>query len=655
MAQGTLGFSTSRQPGKGDPETLGRSTRLYAIYGALFGACFPVFSTLMYAGVELGGVGFANLVQAQRVSSLLWIIDTAPLFLGLFASFAGRRQDAVEQLVVRLEAKNAEVARAGKELEKANARLEEANATLASTNLALETTNEQLGASNKALIETSRLKSQFLANMSHELRTPLNAIIGFSRIVLRKTEALIPEKQAKNLLMVHESGKHLLDMVNDLLDIERIEAGMLRVSLSTVAVTNMISDVVAGLSPAAAEKGIVLESAVGSVAMRLRSDPVRLRQVLDNLVNNAIKYSDTGTVRVSLAKYPPEAPTELRLAIEDQGLGIPAEHVAKIFDAFHQVDGSSTRAQGGVGLGLHLVRRLVELLGATVSVASEIGKGSTFTVAFPLSLLVGDEGERAAPAPLEAEGEGPLLLIIDDQPAALDILRTELVEAGFRVESALSGEEGLVKAAAHKPVAILLDMVMPNMDGWAVLKKLRADPDLSSTPVFVTSMLDDSPRAWDLGVVGWLTKPVAPEHFSSLFSRIGVSATTDVLVVEDNLPTQTMVVDHLVDLGFRPRAASDGKQAIEAIDERLPQAMILDLMLPHHDGFQVLEHLRGRPGGGDVPVIVYTAMDLTPEERARLSGGVVEVLTKASSDAHKVITCVTRALARSAAPTRDQP
>jgi signal transduction histidine kinase/CheY-like chemotaxis protein len=615
-------------------ETLkGKNRRAYALYGALFGASFPVLGTAMHAATALGGVGADELLRAQSTSPLLWIIDTAPFFLGLFASFAGKRQDAVEQLVGRLQATN-------RDLEKASAELEKTNAKLGETNANLEKTNADL-------VEAGRLKSQFLANMSHELRTPLNAIIGFSRIVLRKTEALIPERQAKNLQMVHESGKHLLDMVNDLLDIERIEAGMLRVNFAPVSLTGMVSDVLQALTPAAAEKGLVLEAEQSPASVVLRTDAVRLRQILDNLVNNAIKYSDAGAVKVRVDLRPADAPDKLRVAIVDQGLGIPEEHVARIFDAFHQVDGSSTRAQGGVGLGLHLVRRLVELLGGEVGVRSEVGKGSTFTVTFPTSLLDTDApAEVAPPSTFEPTGQGPLLLVVDDQREAVEILRTELVEAGFRVESALSGEEALVKAAETHPAAILLDMVMPKMDGWAVLKRLRSDPALSSTPVIVTSMLDDAPRAWDLGIVGWLTKPVAPEDFLDVFKRIGVAPSADVLVVEDDHATQSMLVEQLTELGFRPRTADDGTKAVASVDERLPQAVVLDLMLPHLDGFQVLEHLRARRNGHDVPVVVYTAMDLTADDRKRLNGGVVEVITKGAGDVHHVVSCVRRALAR---------
>jgi len=625
--------ATADQPAVEGARSLGRNTRAYALYGALFGLCFPVLSTVMHAAFELGSVGWTQLTHAQRTSPLLWVIDSAPLFLGLFASLAGRRQDALERLVTQLEKTNAEV--------------EEARAKVETANTKLERTNAELESTNTALVEAGRLKSQFLANMSHELRTPLNAIIGFSRIVLRKTAALIPARQAKNLEMVHESGKHLLDMVNDLLDIERIEAGMLRVTPSDVHVPSLVSDIVEKLKPAAAEKGLVVEVAVDCGPIRMRTDPLRLRQILDNLVNNAIKYSDSGTIRLRVSLHPPSSPAELRFAVEDQGLGIPEQQLGVIFDAFHQVDGSSTRAQGGVGLGLHLVRRLTELLRGKVSVQSDVGKGSTFTVTFPASLVVEEAVDEGAPASaLEGEGEGPLLLVVDDQREAIEILRTELVEAGFRVVTAMSGEECLAKAAAIQPAAILLDMVMPDVDGWAVLKRLRADPELSSTPVIVTSMLDDVPRAWDLGIVGWLTKPVSPEEFLAVFARVGVGANADVLVVEDDLPTQAMIVEHLADLGFRPRAASDGPKAVEALDTRLPSAIILDLMLPHLDGFQVLEHLRARLNGKDVPVVVYTAKDLTDDDRKRLNGGVVEVVTKGSGEINHVVSCVRRALAR---------
>jgi signal transduction histidine kinase/CheY-like chemotaxis protein len=586
-------------------------TRKYAMWGALFGLAFPIGSTLLQAAQTSHGISGAGIAEAQSMP-LLWVIDTAPFFLGLFASLAGRRQDELTQAMG-----------------------------------ALEGSNTKLAEANEELIRASQLKSQFLANMSHELRTPLNAIIGFSRILIRKTEGQIAERQAKNLKMVHESGQHLLSLVNDILDIERIEAGMITVKNAEVDTREMASDVVAKLRPAAADRGLGLSASLPNTRVVMDTDPVRLRQILDNLVNNAIKYSDSGNIEVSMKVRPDEAKDKVLIQIKDEGIGIPQEQLPLIFDAFRQVDGSTTRAQGGVGLGLHLVKRMVQLLDGDVSVKSEVGKGSVFTVEFPTSKVV-DEG--ALPKPdidLAPMGEGPLLLIVDDSPEVIEIMRTELVDAGFRIHVALGGAEGLKKAAEVNPDAILLDIIMPEMDGWAVLKELRRDPKLSAIPVVITSMLNDVPKAYDLGIVAWLTKPVTPDAFKEVFARIGVKAQDDVLVVEDDPATSSMLMEHLSDLDIQGRAALDGKQAVEAFEDRLPRAVILDIMLPHLDGFQVLEHLRKMKNGTDVPVVVYTAKDLSDEERARLNGGITDIVGKGDeSSANNVVEKIRKILDR---------
>ena len=599
---------------------------------------FPLGSTLLQGLIDYGHVSLDAMIAMQSASPLLWVIDTAPLFLGIFAGVAGQRQDAL------VDAMHA--------VEKANTELEGLNRDLEGAVKALEGTNREIEETNLELVRASQLKSQFLANMSHELRTPLNAIIGFSRIVLRKTQDMIPERQAKNLQMVHESGQHLLEMVNDLLDIERIEAGMLSVSLSEVDAAEITRDVVAKLRPAASAKGLTLEATVEVPALHVTADPVRLRQILDNLVNNAIKYSDEGVIELRASLHPsPDAPEEVHFAITDEGKGIPADQLDRIFDAFHQVDGSSTRAEGGVGLGLHLVRRLAELLDGTVRVKSEMNVGSTFTFVMPADRLTPGKApapRSVAPPPM---GEGPLLLVIDDEQAALELMQAELVEHGFRVHAAASGEEGLEKAATLHPDAILLDMIMPDLDGWTVLRRLRASPTLASIPVIVTSSLDEEKRAWDLGVVAWLTKPVSPDAFSELFGRIGIGAQDDLLVVEDDAPTRSLVLQSLQGIGMTIRTAADGPSAMGAIDDRLPAAVVLDLMLPHVDGFGVLEHLRAQPGGDTVPVVIYTAKDLTDEERAALAGGMVQVVGKGGvTGLGKVVDCIRGAIARREKP-----
>lgn len=587
-------------------------SRRYAGYGAIFGLSFPVFSTLLVSATSVEGFSLATMIAAQS-TPLLWVIDTAPAFLGLFAWFAGRRQD---RLVGVLD------------------------------NLALS--NRELERANHELTRASQLKSQFLANMSHELRTPLNSIIGFSRILIRKVGNDIPERQAKNLRMVHESGQHLLELVNDILDIERIEAGMVTVRPAETDVVSLALDVVTKLRPAAQDKGLELNAELPAGALVMTTDPVRLRQILDNLVNNAVKYSDTGTITLEVVVGPNDAPDRVQFIVRDEGIGIPADALPTIFDAFRQVDGSATRAQGGVGLGLHLVRRIASLLEGDVEAESTVGEGSVFTLNMPAGLIVqAAVSEASAPLPLAPEGAGPVILIIDDKEEVIEINRAELVDAGYRVHAALDGKSGLDKAAEIRPDVILLDIVMPEMDGWAVLRELRRSPELCSTPVIITSMLADVPRAYEIGIRGWLTKPVSQNAFRRIFEDIGLAATHDVLVVEDDRPTAAMLVEHLAELSIEARIARDGLKAFEAFDDRMPSAMILDMMLPHHDGFEVLERLRGMPGGAEIPVVVYTAKDLSAEEVTRLNGGILNIVQKGDgAGATSVVAKVREVVAR---------
>ncbi len=435
------------------------NARQYAYYGALFGLTFPVIATFIQAAAD--GVSGATLVAAQS-TPLLWIIDTAPFFLGLFAWFAGKRQDTVERVLANL-----------------------------------EQTNQRLERANDELSRASKLKSQFLANMSHELRTPLNSIIGFSRILIRKIGDDIPERQARNLRLVHESGQHLLELVNDILDIERIEAGMVTVREDEADVVALARDVITKLKPAAQDKGLELHSELPNRNVMMRTDPVRLRQVLDNLVNNSIKYSDKGTITLRVLVRPSEARDQVLFVVDDEGIGISKEDQESIFDAFRQVDGGATRAQGGVGLGLHLVQRITNLLGGEVALESELGEGSTFTVSLPAAHIVRESETTTPVSDFPPEGEGPLVLIIDDNEAVIEVMKSELVDAGYRVHAALDGETGLAKAAEIRPDVILLDIVMPNLDGWGVLRRLRRSPELSSTPVIITSMLGETPRAYE--------------------------------------------------------------------------------------------------------------------------------------------------------------
>ena len=575
--------------------------RRYALFGALFGIFFPLGSTIAEALRRYPDFGVGRLIEVQRSTALLWVIDSAPFWLGLFAAVAGSRQD---RLVVTL----------GQ----------------------LEQTNDELRRASEA-------KSQFLANMSHELRTPLNAIIGFTRIVLRKSAGLLPEVQLENLRRVQQGGEHLLQLINDLLDIERIEVGMLRVTKSDVALATVVEDVVTRMLPGATEKGLALIADLEKPSPTVRTDPVRLRQILDNLVGNAVKYSDHGTITVRVGRVGGSA----RITVSDEGIGIPTAELPRVFDAFHQVDATATRVQGGVGLGLHLVQRLAKLLGVHIEVTSEEGRGSTFSLVF-------DEAENApvgttSDAQVEASGDGTrLVLVIDDHQEAREIIRADLVDDGFRVAMAATGKEGLEKAESLKPAVIVLDILMPGMDGWQVLRALRRHPSLARTPVVICSILDEVPRGAELAIAAWLNKPIAGEDLRRVLKGLvrSDSEAAEVLVVEDDPATGDLLKQLLEEMRVAVRHVTSGQQAVAALRERAPAAIVLDLMMPDLDGFEVLRQVRERDGGRRVPVVVYTAKELTADERARLNGGFVEVIGKGAHDSPRSVADLVRSIVR---------
>lgn len=589
----------------------GVETVRYALLGAAFGVCFPLVATILDATSRLGRAWPQDLWLAQRSNPLHWTIDTAPFFLGLFASFAGARQD----------------------------RLREAYGKLVRSQEVLRKANEELAASAK-------LKSQFLANMSHELRTPLNAIIGFSRIMLRKVADKLDVVQYNNLKLISQSGQQLLQLVNDLLDFERIEAGSLAFNVTEVDCEEIAMGLRATLGPEAEKKGLSLEVSIVGPPIRLRTDPTRLRQVLINLVQNAIKYSDRGRVHLEIRRHPEQQPTELRLSVSDEGIGIPEDALGRIFEPFQQVDASSTRSHSGAGLGLAIVKRLVTMLGGNIEVDSQPGQGSTFTVSFPAASLLDvrlQVGELPELAPV---GIGPLVLVVDDQVHVLEMIRMELADGGYRVHVAASGAEGLAKAKQLLPDVIVLDIIMPGVDGWQVLRGLRRDPTTSSIPVVISSILGDQPVGVDLGVA-WLNKPFSADEFRAVMNRILVAGRDDVLVVEDDEATRGMLSQELQELECRVRTAVDGPAALAALEDRVPHVMILDLMLPGIDGFEVLRRLRTFSVGAETAVVVYTAMDLSPAERERLNHGLVEVVLKQQGLATRQVTeAVRRAVAR---------
>jgi signal transduction histidine kinase/CheY-like chemotaxis protein len=486
------------------------------------------------------------------------------------------------------------------------------------------------------------VKSEFLANMSHELRTPLNAIIGYSQILQEDAEDEGNTAAVADLKKIESAGNHLLSLINDILDLSKIEAGRMEVFVEPIDVRAMIEDVRLMVEPLAAKNGNRLVVASGPDVGTLHSDLTKLRQSLLNLLSNACKFTSGGQVTLD-ARADPAVPDGVLFAVSDTGIGMTEAQQARLFQAFQQADNSTTRKYGGTGLGLVITRSFARMLGGDVSVRSAAGEGSTFTLALP---------DAGSPAPTEephAEAQpagGPeaqaTILVIDDEASSRRILGSHLAREGYRVIYAGSGAEALEVARRDRPDAITLDIMMPQVDGWTVLRALKEDADLAPIPVVLVSMVADRGLGFALGAVAVLNKPVdRAELANALRLHCATPDNPSVLIVEDDLDTQQMTARTVERLGLRPALAANGQEALDWLAANpAPSLILLDLLMPVMDGFTFLRQLRAQ-GGNSIPVLVLTAKTLTGEERAELAGLAQRVLAKGESG-HLALTEVLR-------------
>jgi PAS domain S-box-containing protein len=510
--------------------------------------------------------------------------------------------------------------------------------------------------------DANRAKSQFLANMSHELRTPLNAIIGYSEMLQEDVEDMGYEDIVPDLEKIRGAGKHLLGLINDILDISKIEAGKMDLYLETFDVSLLIAEVESTIRPLIEKNGNTLVVDRAENLSTMQADLTKVRQILFNLLSNAAKFTENGTITLKVKKdeggrikegkstssliphpssFNSHSSSLMLFQVSDTGIGMTEAQTSKLFQAFTQADASTTRKYGGTGLGLAITKHFCQMMGGDITVTSEVGRGSTFTIWLPIEVV---ERKPEAQSTIAAHREplqngvatptAPTVLVIDDDANVRELMVRYLAKEGFRIETAANGTEGLQRARELQPDAITLDVMMPGMDGWAVLAALKADPELVDIPVVVLTIVDNRNLGFALGASDYLTKPIDYKRLTTLLNKYcpEEKQTTPiagrVLVVDDDLDARTLLQRLLEREGWLVVQAENGQVAIEQLEQQTPDLILLDLMMPEMDGFQFIHALRQKPEWRQIPVIVITAKELTPSDRLNLNGYVAQILQK---------------------------
>jgi CheY-like chemotaxis protein/nitrogen-specific signal transduction histidine kinase len=499
---------------------------------------------------------------------------------------------------------------------------------------------EELRRAKAAAEAANYAKSDFLAKMSHELRTPLNSIIGFSEMMQDETFGTLNEKQRRYVGNVLTSGRNLLQLINDILDLSKVEAGHMELALSEFEVGTALAEVQTIVGTLVNKKHLSLEVEVEDGLPAFRADQSKVKQVLYNLLSNAIKFTpEGGSIRVTARRASEidvrEGGKWIEISVADTGIGLRPEDKDRIFGEFEQVHSSYARNQEGTGLGLALSRKLVELHGGWIWVESELGKGSIFRFVLPFAQPAGTRDTESPAGQVEASNGGPLILVVEDDRPARELLAHQLVEAGYRVAHASTGEQAVALAKELRPAGITLDILLPDGDGLDVLAQLKSLPETRDIPVIVVSITEHQELGLSLGAIDWVVKPLNRSDFLAAvrraFVRHAENATATVLLVDDEPSTVELLTDMLGSQGYRVLSASDGRQGIELARAERPDLIVLDLLMPEATGFEVVQELRDHPECREIPILIFTVKDLSPEERERLRGSVQAIVTKGAT------------------------
>ncbi len=509
---------------------------------------------------------------------------------------------------------------------------------------------EEVVKAKEAAETANKTKSLFLANMSHELRTPLNAILGYSEMLQEEAADRQLDEFSGDLEKIIAAGKHLLALINDILDLSKIEAGKMELFLEDFDVAKMINEIASTISPLVEKNANTLQIELGPGLGVMHADQTKVRQSLFNLLSNAAKFTHEGLVTLDARRQRMDGSEWIVFRMSDTGIGMSPEQILKLFQDFTQADASTTRKFGGTGLGLALTRRFCQMMGGDVTVRSVPGEGSVFSITLPAVVVdVGKpeasaEDARVPPSDVAAEDAEPLppakscVLVIDDDPRQRDLMQRFLSKEGFCIRAAAGGEEGLRLARQLQPAAITLDVMMPDMDGWSLLSALKADAELCDIPVIMLTMVDDRKRGFTLGASDYATKPVDRHRLSRILKKYACPNPPCPVLLVDADPASRQVTRAILEKkGWRVSEANNGCVALECMEQDRPSLILLDLIVTETDGFEFVARVRKHDEWRSIPIVVLTAHDLSSEERLRLNGFVEKILPKEEDGSREVL------------------
>lgn len=522
--------------------------------------------------------------------------------------------------------------------------------------------NGELIEARDQALEAIRTRTAFLANMSHELRTPLNAILGYSDLLIEDSKSSTPESIEQDAQKIQFAGKHLLELIDDILDMSKIESGKTPVYLETFDIVQLVNEVVGAMEPIAAKNKNTIITLFEKNLDFMHSDSTKIRQCLLNLISNACKFSSNSQIDVHVEPVTREDQQWIRFSVKDRGIGISESQLSRLFLPFVQADDSTTRKYGGTGLGLAITKSYCQLLGGDISVDSAMGSGSSFIIELPRSVseeklsILKVPVVSSPPKPLVSSSVKPILdslktgdagnrsgtiLVIDDNADTLELIHRHFTKFGYHVTQATNGEAGMILVKSQRPDLIILDVMMPQINGWQILAMLKADPAMSSIPVVLLTVMENKPIGMALGASECLSKPIRWDLLeSTVIQLIDEQQSKYILVVEDDPDSSDIISRTLRRNGWQVQNASNGKQALMTVKKAVPSVVILDLMMPEMDGFACLHYLRSSPNTRTLPVIILSNKILTPEDRQQLEGPAVKLLPKTNSQRSELVDLV---------------